>query len=50
MTGRNEAQHGRICNDIRDMHEMADMLLHPPAFGDRLYLYSDVRSSPTEEE
>lgn len=50
MTGRNEAQHGRICNDIRDMHEMADMLLHPPAFGDRLYLYSDVRSSPSEEE
>ena len=30
------------------MHEMADMLLHPPTFGDKLYLYSDARSGPGE--
>lgn len=30
----------RICQDIQDMHHMADILLHPPDFDRGLYLYS----------
>ena len=50
MTSRNEAQHDKICDDIRQMHEMADMLLHPPSFNDRLTLYDNRPSGPNEEE
>jgi hypothetical protein len=39
-----------MCEDIREMHEMADLLLHPPAFGDPLQLYSTAASNSLEEE
>ena len=29
------------------MNEMADMLLHPPGFDDKLYLYSGRPHGPT---
>ena len=40
MTSVNEAEHEAICNDIREMHETADMLLNPPGFNQDLYLSS----------
>lgn len=30
------------------MHEMADMLLHPPSFTDKLSLYSNKNASASE--
>jgi len=37
-----------MCKDIREMHEMADMLLHPPSFSDKLALYSNKSASASE--
>lgn len=47
MAGANEVQQRRMCSDIKETHEMADMLLHPPSFTDPLQLYSSV-SNPLE--
>lgn len=40
MTLTNEAAHKSICSNLREMHEMADMLMHPPEFKGSLYLSS----------
>jgi hypothetical protein len=32
------------------MHEMADLLMHPPAFGKDLYLTSKEEPNPMEQE
>lgn len=40
MTINNEAQQQSICSNIKEMHEIADMILHPPEFSKDLYLSS----------
>lgn len=50
MTNSNEAQQQAICNNIQEMHEMADILMNPPPFGKDLYLYSKEPPGPMEEE
>ena len=37
---RDEGREERAMENIKEMHDMADLLLHPPVFNDRdLYLY-----------
>jgi hypothetical protein len=50
MTGANESQRKKTCAEIRDMHEMADILIHPPSFSKDLYLSSNTKANPLEEE
>ena len=50
MTLTNEAQQAAICMDLKEMHEIADILMDPPAFGKDLYLSSKQPPSPAEAE
>jgi hypothetical protein len=38
-----------MCEDIKEMHEMADILLNPPSFGSDIYLYNP-QYQPTRRE
>lgn len=50
MTSVNEAQRQTACKNIKAMHEMADMLMHPPDFKGDLYLSSNRPATPMETE
>lgn len=50
MTLSNEAQQAALCQDLREMHETADLLLNPPDFGKDLFLSCREAPSPAEAE
>lgn len=50
MTLTNEAQQTAMCSDMQEMHEMADILMNPPAFGKDLFLYSKEPPTPVETQ
>lgn len=50
MTLSNESQQLALCRDLQEMHEMADMLMNPPAFGKDLFLSTKEPPSSTEQQ
>lgn len=50
MTITNETYEKAVCSDIKEMHEMADILMHPPPFGKDLYLNFKELPQPAEVE
>jgi hypothetical protein len=50
MTITNEAQQQAMCRDIQEMHEMAEILMSPPAFGKDLFLSSKQPPTIMEAE
>ena len=50
MTMINESAHKHATATLKEMHEMADLLMHPPDFQSRLELYSQQPPTPSEKE